>query len=139
MKRTFFLIAALLGIVLAINSCNKIKEHELEIEIVNNSSSSISGDIQFLPFEIAPGKVYTRRTFYGSTLQKNPTASEIGIVGPKVLTVDGTSYTWKSGQSESDFFSYRGWDITSFGDGFICRLVLTDEAIADMLSHADPS
>ena len=139
MKRTISLIAALLGIVFAINSCNKIKEHELEIEIVNNSSSSISGDIQFLPFEIAPGKVYTRRTFYGSTLQKNPTASEIGIVGPKVLTVDGTSYTWKSGQSESDFFSYRGWDITSFGDGFICRLVLTDEAIADMLSHADPS
>ena len=139
MKRTFFLIAALLGIVLAINSCNKIKEHELEIEIVNNSSSSITGDIQYLPFEIAPGKVFTKRMLYGSTLHENPTPSEIGIVGPKVLTVDGTSYTWKSGQSESDFFSYRGWDITSFGDGFICRLVLTDEAIADMLSHANPS
>lgn len=138
MKRTFFLIAALLGIVLAINSCNKIKEHELEIEIVNNSSSSIAGDIQYLPFEIAPGEVFTRRMFYASTLYKNPTPAQIGFAGPRELTVDGTSYAWKSGRSD-DFFSYLGWDITPFGDGFICRLVLTDEAIADMLSHADPS
>ncbi len=139
MKRVVFLIAALLGIVFTIDSCTKnLKEYEIEIEIVNNSSFSISGDLWYVPFEVAPGEVYTHRTFYSSSLHKNPTPAEIGIVGPRVLTVDGTSYAWKHGRSD-DFFSYLGWDITPFGDGFICRLVLTDEAIADMLSHADPS
>ncbi len=139
MKRTFFLIAALLGIAIAISSCTKnIKDYECEIEIVNSSSSLVSGDFQFVPFELAPGEVFTRRMFYASTLYKNPTPAQIGFAGPRELTVDGISYTWKSGRSD-DFFSYHGWDITSFGDGFICRLVLTDESIADMLSHADPS
>lgn len=139
MKRAVFLIAALLGIVFTIDSCTKnLKEYEIEIEIVNNSSFSISGDLWYVPFEVAPGEVYTHRSFYSSTLHENPTPSEIRIVGPRVLTVDGTSYTWKSGRSD-DFFSYLGWDRTSFRDGFICRMVLTDEAIADMLSHADPS
>lgn len=138
MKKAIIVVAALLGIMPVMNSCTE-KNYSIEtkVEIVNNSSSRLSGTVfmDAQTFDLAPGESYSYSEFHQSKVE-SPDASSVSVMGPRELTVDGKNYRVKD-SIEKDFFGLYGWDVTPLGNGFLIKIKFTDEGLANLLLNAD--